>query len=172
MKRAIFVVQALALLSACRSDSTVTGPEVTHSSGEEQPIVASDGATDADVDAAALEQSDTEGASSDASATSAASDAEPPIDARRGTDARRGLARTIVSANRCSDRNPEGMGCQTLGASCSGGVSHCASGPPNTFRPCSGELWECRCDESENGPAWGCRVQMHAAGPMPPPELA
>jgi hypothetical protein len=171
MKRAIFVVQALALLGACRNDSTVTQTERSSSSGEEQH------AAPAALDASAIEAStDAAIPSDDAPAPRdpyAVVDDEPPPDgAARSAHPRRGRARTLISANQCNDRNPDGMGCSTLGAFCTGGVTHCASGPPNGFRPCSGSQWQCRCMDTDEGAAWSCQVQMRAAGPLPPPELA
>lgn len=40
---------------------------------------------------------------------------------------------------------------------------------------CSGGQWQCQCapeNEQSNTLRWDCQVQMHAAGPLPPPELS
>lgn len=173
MKRAIFVVQALALLGACRDDSPVTQTEVAQSSGEEQRALDA-GASESAPDAAltALDAITAYDAVVPRDPYAIVDDEPPPDAAAHGARPRRGRARTLVSSERCNSVNPSEMGCQTVGAFCAGGASHCASGPPNSFRPCSGSQWQCRCMETENGPAWSCQLQMHAAGPMAPPELA
>lgn len=73
----------------------------------------------------------------------------------------------------CSDANPEGRRCRTVGARCFGSQSHCVrAGNPRVPPRCSGSQWSCSCDGQSGAPTWQCQLQMHAAGPMPPPELA
>lgn len=77
----------------------------------------------------------------------------------------------VVTGAECSVNVPDGRLCATERESCSGSSVSCASASPGEFAPCGGAQWQCQCVSTDGSPRWQCQQQMHAAGPLPPPEL-
>jgi hypothetical protein len=161
MRRSILVAQALALAAGCRAEPREAPPPNERTAGGSLVVQSS-------LDAAAPEDS-----------------ATPDVDAQRATPDDSGASSLVTLENvrvadaravarppneHCADANPDGRRCRTVGARCFGSQSHCAGGGTPRVPPrCSGSQWSCSCDGQSGDPTWQCQLQMHAAGPMPPP---
>lgn len=82
-----------------------------------------------------------------------------------------------TSVQSCSATDPSHTLCEQPGTTCSGAVHcnwSCPQGPGTCPPPrCGMHRWRCQCTADAHGaPRWDCDVEMHPAGPLPPPELA
>jgi hypothetical protein len=165
MRRSILVAQALALAAGCRAEPREAPPNERTAGGS--LVVQSS------IDAATPEDRATPDVLADAQrATPDDSGATSLVTIENVTVAD---ARAIVRPpnENCADANPDGRRCRTVGARCFGSQSHCAGGgSPRVAPRCGGSQWSCSCDGQSGAPTWQCQLQMHAAGPMPPPELS
>ncbi|MBL8678907.1 MAG: hypothetical protein JNK05_07060 [Myxococcales bacterium] len=144
MKRSIVVAQALALVSACRSEPASTNTTNTNNttntqgSGGDRTVVSSGGGESAE-----------------------------EIRARQAAALNR-----VLTVEQCSSQNADGFRCEQASSRCGGSASHCASsGDPRVPDRCSGSEWNCQCSNETGELRWQCRQMMHAAGPLAPPEL-